>query len=317
MEMRRPFFNFTLSDYQLSEPNQTKEQNQLNYLASNGIQVKESTSDITKTTFLSNIAAVRAALRKDREMFANTDILNGRQVLTKRISKTQQNIIDGNDENDVDVSNENIEKRLTLNPNSLSFRCAYTNDLIRSKTPSLQSFHESLEKNAINRTNSSPSLHESGNVTPFEDKDALYPYDLNATEELNYVSNLNIIMLLGLFVGLLISKALQYLQLYFRWFLCQILQLRNAFLGTTTFWEFLNLEDNTKIRVRTKLLLMPIIGACSLLYGLISILNFSIRFLLTAAPNKVCQAARLMAQDVMLPSSYNVFCNIWPQLHPL
>uniref|UniRef100_A0A1A9ZCG7 Uncharacterized protein n=1 Tax=Glossina pallidipes TaxID=7398 RepID=A0A1A9ZCG7_GLOPL len=301
MEMRYPFFNFTLSDYQLSndslETVDQKQQNQLNYLSLNGKWkkattdittfpvnsnlVRESKSDINKPTFFPNIVAVRAALEEKREICPTPEVLSAQSVLTKRKSKMQQNV-DGSNENDVDTLNEKREKVEPLNRNALSFHYAFKNDSICSKTPSLQSFQRSLEKNTLNTNSFTQSLRELGNFSHFEDNES---YDLNASEELNYVSNLNIIMLLGLFIGVLISKALQYLQAYFGWFLYQVLQLRNAFLGTTTIWEFVNQDDNTCLRVRTKLLLMPIIGACSLLYGLISILHLFIRFLLTAAPN--------------------------------
>uniref|UniRef100_A0A1A9VM74 Uncharacterized protein n=1 Tax=Glossina austeni TaxID=7395 RepID=A0A1A9VM74_GLOAU len=242
MEMRYPFFNFALSDYQLSndslETVDQKQQNQLNYLSLNGKWKKattdittfpvnsnlvtESISDINNTTFFPNIVAVRAAPKEKREICPTPE-------LAKRKSKMQQTV-DGSNENDVDNRNEKREKIEPLNRNSLSFHYAFKNDSICSTTPSLnQSFRRSLENNTLNTNCCMQSLRELSNFSPFEENDS---YDLNA-------SNLNIIMLLGLIIGLLISKALQYLQSYFGWFLYQVIQLRNAFLGTATIWEFI------------------------------------------------------------------------------
>ncbi|KAI9580261.1 hypothetical protein GQX74_000254 [Glossina fuscipes] len=267
-----------------------KQENQLNYFALNGKWkkattditafpvnpnlVRESTSDITKPTLFPNIIA---ALKEKREICPTAEVLSAQSVLTKRKSKMQRNV-DRRDENDADIPTEKREK---VEP----FHYAFRNDSVCSKTPSLQSFQRALEKSTFNTSSSMQSLRELGTFSLLEDEDALFSCDLNASEHLNYVSDLNIIMLLGLFIGLLISKALQCLQSYFGWSLYQVLQLRNAFLGTTTIWEFLNPDHKTRLRVRTKLLLMPIIGVCSLLYGLITILNCFIRFLLTAAPN--------------------------------
>uniref|UniRef100_A0A1A9X478 Uncharacterized protein n=1 Tax=Glossina brevipalpis TaxID=37001 RepID=A0A1A9X478_9MUSC len=237
--------------------------------------------DINRPSFFPNIAAIRTLFKEERKSFPTSDVLNETNtILTRRKSITEQNM----DESETDIDNALVQqknKRRTINPNSVSFQYSFGNDSARSKTSSVQSFQETyLDKSSLNRTSSSQILRESANISTFEnDKDVLVPY------EPNNFNNLNVIMLMGLFVGLLISKALQYLQLYFRWFLYQIAQLRNALLGTTSIWEFVNLDDNKRFRARTKLLLIPIIAACSLMYGLISVLHFVTRFLLTVAPN--------------------------------
>lgn len=106
-----------------------------------------------------------------------------------------------------------------------------------------------------------------------------YPHVATIGGEINYI------MLIGFFSGLLVSKALQYLQLYLCWFLHQILQLRNALLCNMSMWEFLNMDDNSRLNRRTKLFLILPIVACSLLNLLISILYFSVGSLLTTAPS--------------------------------
>uniref|UniRef100_A0A1B0ATP5 Uncharacterized protein n=1 Tax=Glossina palpalis gambiensis TaxID=67801 RepID=A0A1B0ATP5_9MUSC len=245
----------------------------------NSISATECGSDINKQAFFPNIAVMRNVFKEERKPFPTNDLLNEPQMLTKRKGVAEKNRDES--ETGVDFPTKQKERRRTINPNSM--RLAFNNDSARSKTSSSQSLQESfLEKNSFNAISSTQILRESANISRFQDNDA-FCLDL----EPNNVSNLNLIMLMGLFAGLLISKALQYLQLYFGWFLYQILQLRNALLGSMTIWEFLNLDDNKRFRVRTKLLLMPVIGVCSLIYGLTSFLQFTTRFLLTAAPNSL------------------------------
>uniref|UniRef100_A0A1A9ZCH0 Uncharacterized protein n=1 Tax=Glossina pallidipes TaxID=7398 RepID=A0A1A9ZCH0_GLOPL len=257
--------------------------NNVPVFSANSSSARECGSDINKQAFFPNIAAMRNVFKEDRKTVPANDSLNEPQMLTKRKGATEKKT----DENEtgIDILAEQKERRRTINPNS--FRNAFNNDSGRSKTSSSRSIQEPfLEKDGFNGISTTQTLRESANIGCFEDNDA-FSLDLDGAKEPNNVSNLNLIMLVGLFAGLLISKALQYLQLYFGWFLYQILQLRNALLGSMTIWEFLNLDDNKRFRVRTKLLLMPIIGACSLIYGLTSFLQFTTRFLLTAAPNSL------------------------------
>lgn len=110
------------------------------------------------------------------------------------------------------------------------------------------------------------------------------PWTAKYSQTATIGGDMNFIMLIGLFTGILVSKALQYLQLYLYWFLHQIWQLRNSLLGTTSIWEFLNLDDSSHFNRHTKLMLIPLIVLCSFLYALVSILYFTVRFLLTKAP---------------------------------
>lgn len=126
---------------------------------------------------------------------------------------------------------------------------------------------------------------DGNNTTAVLKNSSYYMSGGNATETISSSSSsMNFIMLLGLIVGLVISKALQYLQLYFKWFQAQVKQLRIAFIGTGSVLEFFNFDDTSRYGVRTKLLLMPLVGAFSILYGVIAFLHFLIRFFLTQAP---------------------------------
>lgn len=112
-------------------------------------------------------------------------------------------------------------------------------------------------------------------------------YICNGNSQIYTEDSINFIMLMGLFMGFLISKSLQYLQLYFSWFLSQIMQLRNGLLGSsssTSIWDFLNIQDDSNIQKRTKLLLLPLILAIGILYWLMALLQWTIRVLLTPAP---------------------------------
>uniref|UniRef100_A0A1A9VM75 Uncharacterized protein n=1 Tax=Glossina austeni TaxID=7395 RepID=A0A1A9VM75_GLOAU len=268
--------NLALSEFKTSTIN-------VRSFPANSGSARECGGDINKQPFFPNIAAMRNVFKEERKTIPPNDSLNEPQMLTKRKGVTEKKM----DENEtgIDILTKQKERRRTINPNS--FRNTFNNDSARSKASSAQSIEESfLEKDTFNGIGSTQILGESANISPFEDNDT-FSLDLDYIKEPNSVSNLNLIMLVGLFAGLLISKALQYLQLYFGWFVYQILQLRTALLGSMTVWEFLNLEDNKRFRVRTKLLLMPVIGACSLIYGLASLLQFTTRFLLTAAPNSL------------------------------
>uniref|UniRef100_A0A1A9ZCG8 Uncharacterized protein n=1 Tax=Glossina pallidipes TaxID=7398 RepID=A0A1A9ZCG8_GLOPL len=243
---------------------------------------QETKDNIKKKAFFHNVDDIRAVLREERKMFADANVLNDQQMELKRNNKMKRTA-DDSDDNDVDTHSEQKGKTL-INRNS-SFRRFLSNDSARSQTSSVHSFRETfLDDNGhwFKRISSTP-FHESIKDRPLENRSALYPYDL--TQAASSIKDLNLIMLLGLFIGLLVSKVLQYLQLYIRWVLYQIVELRNAFLGNTTLWEFLNLDDSTRLRVHTKLMLLPIIGVGTLVYGLASVLHLIIRFLLTAAPN--------------------------------
>ncbi|KAI9580260.1 hypothetical protein GQX74_000253 [Glossina fuscipes] len=299
MDLGRPFLTLGSSGDQLTknslETVKRKNKNQLHNLALSSKWkmsttkfaaapdiAQETKGDIKKKGFFQNVDDIRAVLREERKMFANADVLNEERVTLKRNNKIKRTAGES-DDNDVDTRSEQKENTLAMNRNS-SFRHFLSNESARSQTSSMQSFRESLLDNNIRfkRASSTP-LHDSVKDRPLAYRGALYPNDL--TQAASSIKDLNLIMLLGLFIGLLISKVLQYLQLYIRWALYQIVELRNAFLGTTTLWEFLNLDDNTRLRVHTKLILMPIIGVGTLVYGLTSILHLIIRFLLTAAPN--------------------------------
>uniref|UniRef100_W8BVS0 Uncharacterized protein n=1 Tax=Ceratitis capitata TaxID=7213 RepID=W8BVS0_CERCA len=101
-------------------------------------------------------------------------------------------------------------------------------------------------------------------------------------------SDINFIMLVGLLCSLSLSKLLQYIQWYCAWFMGQALRLRNMFLGqNVSIWEFCNFDDTSRYCLRTKLLLLPVVGCCSLLYALSSLLHSTLRCLLMQAPTSI------------------------------
>lgn len=101
-------------------------------------------------------------------------------------------------------------------------------------------------------------------------------------------SEINFIMLVGLLFTIALSKILQYSQAYCAWFMGQVLHLRYMFLApNVSIWELCNFDDTSRYGLRTKLLLLPLVGTCSLLYGLSSVLHSTLRCLLTQAPNSI------------------------------
>uniref|UniRef100_A0A0A1WZ62 Uncharacterized protein n=1 Tax=Zeugodacus cucurbitae TaxID=28588 RepID=A0A0A1WZ62_ZEUCU len=101
-------------------------------------------------------------------------------------------------------------------------------------------------------------------------------------------SEINFIMLVGLLFTITLSRILHYLQAYCGWFMGQVLHLRYMFLEpNVSIWELCNFDDTSRYALRTKLLLLPFAGTCSLLYGLSSMLHSTLRCLLTQAPNSI------------------------------
>uniref|UniRef100_A0A0K8U842 Uncharacterized protein n=1 Tax=Bactrocera latifrons TaxID=174628 RepID=A0A0K8U842_BACLA len=101
-------------------------------------------------------------------------------------------------------------------------------------------------------------------------------------------SEINFIMLVGLLFTIALSKILQYSQAYCAWFMGQVLHLRYMFLApNVSIWELCNFDDTSRYGLRTKLLLLPLVATCSLLYGLSSVLHSTLRCLLTQAPNSI------------------------------
>uniref|UniRef100_A0A1A9X476 Uncharacterized protein n=1 Tax=Glossina brevipalpis TaxID=37001 RepID=A0A1A9X476_9MUSC len=295
MEKERAFFSLGSTEDQLSrnslEATKRKHKNQLHNLALSGKWkksttnasespvnpdvAKENESNTKKTGFFHKIADIRSTLKEEREMLEKSNILFEQEAQMQHNSgnKMQKNM-DDSEEND--SASESKEKTYTVTRNSIPH--VLSNDSARSKASSLQSYRENFLENSaawFKRTSSPIALRT----------DRALPSYTDLTREPSNVNDLNFIMLLGLFVGLLVSKILKYLQTHIRWLLSQLVQSRNAFLGITNMWEFLNLDDNTNHRVQTKLMLMPVIGIGGLIYGLAWILQFVIRFLLTAAPN--------------------------------
>ena len=107
----------------------------------------------------------------------------------------------------------------------------------------------------------------------------------------NYLSTvvregeMNFIMLIGLVAGLIVSKLLNFMQLYLNWLLDKIVQARNVALGTNSIWQFINLNDTNNFQMQYKLVLIPLGFISMLMYGFVYVLYCSIWLLLTSAPS--------------------------------
>ncbi|XP_037937485.1 uncharacterized protein LOC119671060 [Teleopsis dalmanni] len=107
----------------------------------------------------------------------------------------------------------------------------------------------------------------------------------------------NIVMLLGLITGLFVSKFLQYLEMYFRWFQVQIEQLRLAVLGRQTIWQLCNFDDESNYSARTKIVMLPIALLFGLVYGFFFIMHWVIRFMRTQAPSGLVKFINKLQRD--------------------
>lgn len=102
--------------------------------------------------------------------------------------------------------------------------------------------------------------------------------------------NMNFVMLIGLVVGLIFSKVLNYMEMFLMWLLKQVLQTRTYLMGTTSIWKFLNLDETNRLQIsRSKLFLLPVIVLCCFIYNLIDILHLTVRLLLATVPNNLVQ----------------------------
>lgn len=270
---------------------------------------------LTKPTFLPSLNELHSALKEDTKTFSN-GIFTKPQLSARSLCKIRKSTIDESDDDDVEVNCRN-----SFNEGTRSNRSAYSSsyrlnsESPRSKTSSMQSIHETLlEKNIYNSLSyanefstqlaeleSDSFLSSRNKGMPFDlaaaaardvEEDVVESGPIGVNEPHEDPPKLNVIMLLGLFVGLLVSKSLKYIELYLGWFMAQVDHMRNMFLGSTSIWDFLNLDDTTRFKVRTKLLLMPFIGVCGILYAVVFMLHFSAHFLLMTAPNALTKLVR-------------------------
>lgn len=258
--------------------------------------------NFSKPAFLPSLNELHSALKEDTKSFSS-GIFTKPQLSARSLSKIRKHDI--GEESD-DDENENSYRNIDLmgKRSTRSSSCSYhrNNESPRSKTSSMQSLHETLLEKNIYNTISYPNefssqLAELENESFLSSRNKGLPFDLAAaaardedtasvcTNVPEESTKINFIMLMGLFVCLLVSKSLQYLETYLSWFLNQVDQARKVFLGTATILDFLNFDDTTRYKVRTKLLLLPLIGACSLLYGFVFLIHFSVHFLLMTAPS--------------------------------
>lgn len=267
--------------------------------------------NLTKPGFLPSLNELHSALKEDTKSFSS-GIFTKPQLSARSVCKIRKREIDA--ESDDDENENNYANADLLEKPSARSSCSYhlNNDPPLSKTSSMQSLHETLlEKNIYNSAPypnefaSQLAEYENDSFLIGRNKTITLPFDLAAAaardddDTLSICTNvvedntkLNFITVLGLFVCLLVSKSLQYLQMYLSWFLSQVDQVRKMFLGSTTFLDFLNLEDTRRYKVRTKLMLLPLIGACSLLYGVVFLMHFSVHFLLMTAPSALTAFVR-------------------------
>lgn len=267
-----------------------------------GYQFEQSVSAFQKLNDLCS------ALREDNtKMHANETLDSLEKDLKDKEERSStwhidRDLFEKNDKNNIGDSKNNISpmRRRTLAPlpesqNALSH---YTKtDTPRSRASSLKATDETfLHDTGLDDSSKISSAilmdsaadedhkfsfenHSNFVKSQFQTSAWMPPKTTSIGVEMNYI------MLIGLFAGVLVSKALQFLELYLCWFLRQILQLRNSLLGTTSIWEFLITEDNSRLNRHNKLFFIPLIILSCSLYALIFTLYFTVRFLLTTAPS--------------------------------
>lgn len=181
------------------------------------------------------------------------------------------------------IEDEKIETDLPITPHSMGgslYKSKYSyEDVTKTPTNSKHSRIVSPKRNCFEDDNNDDDLDEKfANSTQISSL-LLKDYPLGAEK-----IQMNFIILMGLVMGVLISKIFEYLQICLNCLMQKVLQFRKNLMGTTSLWTFLNFEDTRRLQVRSKLFLLPVVLICSLIYSLIYILHFLVQFLLSAAP---------------------------------
>ena len=229
---------------------------------------------------------------------------NGKSSIKRQSSGVGSSANDESDGNDTDLTNMSRQRAgkfhetpsMRSKASSSSLNEEHMNDGVLNASPQFNSTTSTLFNSTHNRSvvyNETPvSTQHSFSSVAFQKRASSHLWSAEQSPNMPAVPTvaeaeaINFIMLVGLLLGLTISKILQYLVIYFKWFQNQVLHLRNAFLGPHgSMWDILNFDDDSRYNLRMKLFLAPIVGTCCLLYGFVAILIFTIRFFLARAPN--------------------------------
>lgn len=115
-----------------------------------------------------------------------------------------------------------------------------------------------------------------------EEKGNVSPKPLKISES---TADVNILIIVALMLGRIMSKMLCFLEIFLGWFLLTILEQRNNKMDNDTIWKFIIIDDdNDLLAVRSKLYKMSIVMGYNIIYGFIFLLWIFIRILLSASP---------------------------------
>ncbi|KRF99554.1 uncharacterized protein Dwil_GK28232 [Drosophila willistoni] len=115
-----------------------------------------------------------------------------------------------------------------------------------------------------------------------------------------HYSKMDYITLIGFLLGCIMSNILFFLCWYFSWLKCQVIKLRKHFLGHANLWDFFDFEDTTRYSMQTKLILAPIIVACSLLYCVVNVLHLMFKLVRADVPRTVVDVVQRVANSGLL-----------------
>lgn len=225
---------------------------------------------------------------KESKKFYSTQSMED-NIISKRLNKVTKINNDESDENDENVADQ-INSITTRSHNGCLGKSKYS---FNDDTPLSKKFFNSHKIDDLKNDNStfinSTKIYSSSfvNNTNEEIHDTATAEKI-LTNKLSSVvteGDMNFIMLVGLFMGLVVSKVLKCLQLYLNWLLDKIVQVRNVLLGTNSIWQFINLNDENNIQMQYKLILIPFGFISMFMYGFLYILYSFLRFLLASAPS--------------------------------
>ncbi|XP_068139727.1 uncharacterized protein [Drosophila tropicalis] len=115
-----------------------------------------------------------------------------------------------------------------------------------------------------------------------------------------HYSKMDYVTLFGFLLGCIMSNILFFLCWYFSWLKCQVIKLRKHFLGHANLWDFFDFEDTTRYSMQTKLILAPIIVACSLLYCVVNVLHLMFKLVRADVPRTVVDVVQRVANSGLL-----------------
>ena len=223
---------------------------------------------------------------KESKKFYSTHSIDD-DTFGKRLNKMAKTNDDESDENDTD----HINSITTRSQSGTLMKAKYSfND---DSTLSKKSFHsykiDDMKNDSTfmnsNKIFTSSFVNNDSTAGIYDTPTPTVKVSTNYLATVVSDGDMNFIMLIGLVAGLIVSKLLNFMQIYLNWLLDKIVQIRNVALGTNSIWQFINLNDSNNFQMQYKLVLIPFGFISMLMYGFVYILYCSVWLLLTSAPS--------------------------------